>query len=80
MVTFDPQTVVFFGILAAAGALLGGGVAHWRRGRSMVLTGAVIGMVALPVLGYGAIIYAGVLIALSVIGGLVAVGLGFLAG
>lgn len=78
--TLDPQVAVVLGVLAAAGAVLGAAVAHWQRGRSMMITGAVIGMIVLPIVGYGAMLYAGVLIVLAVIGGLVTLGLGFIAG
>jgi hypothetical protein len=44
-------------VLVGAGALLGGAVAHWRRGRDMIVTGAIIGAVAIPLLGAGLIFY-----------------------
>jgi hypothetical protein len=54
----DRQPLILAGLLAGLGALLGGAVAHWRRGSGMIVTGAIIGAVALPLIGLATFFYA----------------------
>ncbi|WP_181832761.1 GlsB/YeaQ/YmgE family stress response membrane protein [Bosea caraganae] len=44
-------------VAAVLGALLGGAVAHWRRGSGMIVTGAIIGAIALPLICLAALFY-----------------------
>ena len=37
------QTIVLVSVLTIAGAVLGGAVAHWKRGSRHIATGAIIG-------------------------------------
>ena len=69
----EAQGPAFYLLLLVAGAILGGALAHWQRGRGMVLTGALIGLVALPLAAYGATLYAGVVLAIAVVGALASV-------
>ncbi len=52
-------------VLITAGALLGGAVAHWRRGTGYIITGAIIGgmLMFIP----GALIAVGTVYALSIV-------------
>ena len=54
----DQQTIVMLVVAAVLGALLGGAVAHWRRGAGMIVTGAIIGAIVLPLIGLAALLYA----------------------
>ena len=59
------QTVVLVSVLTIAGAVLGGAVAHWKRGSAHVVTGAIIGGLALFILSFVATVYSGVIAALG---------------
>lgn len=59
------QTIVMLLVSAVFGALLGGAIAHWRRGSHMIVTGAIIGAIALPLISLFALLYMGVIIVLA---------------
>ena len=59
------QTVVLVSVLTIAGALLGGAVAHWKRGSAHIATGAIIGGLALFIFSFVATVYSCVIAALG---------------
>lgn len=59
----DPQLLL---MLALLGAVLGGAIGHWRRGRDMIVTGAIIGAITLPLLGIGAAMVSGIIVLLVI--------------
>jgi hypothetical protein len=68
------QTIVLVSVLTIVGAVLGGAIAHWKRGSAHIATGAVIGGLSLFLFAFVATVYA------SVIGAMAAVAvMGFLA-
>ena len=59
------QTIVLVSVLTIAGAVLGGAVAHWKRGSAHIATGAIIGGLALFIFSFVATVYSGVIAALG---------------
>jgi MFS-type transporter involved in bile tolerance (Atg22 family) len=53
----DQETAVVLVLAALIGSVLGGAIAHWRRGKEMIVTGAIIGAIMLPVIAVLASIY-----------------------
>lgn len=79
-IDWNQQTLVYGAILVAAGALLGGAVAHWRRGREMILTGAIIGAIVMPIAGLLFAIYLGVFVAVIAVAMVLGLAFSFFAG
>jgi len=65
----DPstQTIVLVSVLTIAGAVLGGAVAHWKRGSAHVATGAIIGGLSLFLFSFVLTVYAIALGALAIV-------------
>ena len=61
------QTIVLVSVLTIAGAVLGGAVAHWKRGSAHVATGAIIGGLSLFLLSFVVTVYASALGALAIV-------------
>ena len=61
------QTIVLVSVLTIAGAVLGGAVAHWKRGSAHVATGAIIGGLSLSVFSFVLTVYASALGALAIV-------------
>ena len=61
------QTIVLVSVLTIAGAVLGGAVAHWKRGSAHVATGAIIGGLSLFLVSFVLTVYASVLGALAIV-------------
>ncbi|WID98337.1 hypothetical protein QO058_08910 [Bosea vestrisii] len=70
----DRQMLTLAGLLAVVGALLGGALAHWFRGRGMIATGAIIGAILLPLTAIAYMVHFGVIVVaivlLVILGGL----------
>jgi hypothetical protein len=61
------QTLVLVSVLTIAGAVLGGAIAHWKRGNAYIATGALIGGLSLFLVSFVATVYASVIGALAVV-------------
>jgi hypothetical protein len=61
------QTIVLVSVLTIAGAVLGGAVAHWKRGSAHVATGAIIGGLSLFLFSFVLTVYASALGALAIV-------------
>jgi hypothetical protein len=61
------QTIVLVSVLTIAGAVLGGAVAHWKRGSAHVATGAIIGGLSLFLVSFVLTVYASALGALAIV-------------
>jgi hypothetical protein len=61
------QTIVLVSVLIIAGAVLGGAVAHWKRGSAHVATGAIIGGLSLFLFSFVLTVYASALGALAIV-------------
>ena len=61
------QTIVLVSVLTIAGAVLGGAVAHWKRGSAHVATGAIIGGLSLFLFSFVLTVYAIALGALAIV-------------
>lgn len=57
----EQNPYVIAALLSVAGALLGGAMAHYRRGSGMILTGAIIGAAAGAVISLITFYYAAML-------------------
>jgi hypothetical protein len=55
-------------LLCAVGAVLGGALAHYHRGRDMILTGAIIGGAAGAAASIAALYYVALLAPLALVG------------
>lgn len=68
------RTLALAAALAVIGALLGGALAHWCRGRAMIVTGAIVGAILLPLAAIAYMVHFGMIIVavvvLAVLGGL----------
>jgi len=56
------QTLLLVALSGVAGALLGGALAHWFRGRGMIVTGAIIGAILLPLGTIAYMVHFGVIV------------------
>ena len=61
------QTIILVSVLTIAGAVLGGAVAHWKRGSAHVATGAIIGGLSLFLFSFVLTVYASALGALAIV-------------
>jgi hypothetical protein len=61
------QNIVLVSVLTIAGAVLGGAVAHWKRGSAHVATGAIIGGLSLFLFSFVLTVYAIALGALAIV-------------
>ncbi|MFL5006714.1 MAG: hypothetical protein ACJ8DK_15340 [Microvirga sp.] len=61
------QNIVLVSVLTIAGAVLGGAVAHWKRGSGHVATGAIIGGLSLFLFSFVLTVYASALGALAIV-------------
>ena len=61
------QTIVLVSVLTIAGAVLGGAVAHWKRGSAHFATGAIIGGLSLFLVSFVLTVYASALGALAIV-------------
>ena len=61
------QTIVLVSVLTIVGAVLGGAVAHWKRGSAHVATGAIIGGLSLFLFAFVATVYASLIGAMAVV-------------
>jgi hypothetical protein len=61
------RTIVLVSVLTIAGAVLGGAVAHWKRGSAHVATGAIIGGLSLFLFSFVLTVYASALGALAIV-------------
>jgi hypothetical protein len=61
------QTIVLVSVLTIAGAVLGGAVAHWKRGSAHIATGAIIGGLSLFLFSFVLTVYAIALGALAIV-------------
>ena len=61
------QTIVLVSVLTIAGAVLGGAVAHWKRGSAHIATGAIIGGLSLFLFSFVLTVYASALGALAIV-------------
>jgi hypothetical protein len=61
------QNIVLVSVLTIAGAVLGGAVAHWKRGSAHVATGAIIGGLSLFLFSFVLTVYASALGALAIV-------------
>jgi hypothetical protein len=61
------QTIALVSVLTLAGAVLGGAVAHWKRGSAHIATGAIIGGLSLFLFAFAATVYASVIGAMAIV-------------
>lgn len=61
------QALFLVAFVSVVGAVLGGAVAHWRRGSGHILTGAIIGGLGTLLFAFVATVYAGVIGALGIL-------------
>lgn len=61
------NALLVVGFATLIGAVLGGAVAHWRRGSGHIVTGALIGGLGTLLFSFVATVYAGVIGALSMV-------------
>lgn len=57
----------FVAVLAVLGGLLGGAVGHWQRGSGRLVSGAIIGAIALPLAVFLYLYYLGALVVVAII-------------
>lgn len=78
--SLNAQAYLIIAVVTAAGAALGGAIAHWRRGSAYIVTGAIIGGLAAFLFGFAGAVYSGVIYAVGLVVILVIVVYGWLSG
>lgn len=63
----DQNPYLMAALLCVAGAVLGGALAHYRRGSGMIITGAIIGLAAGAVMNIITFYYAAMLAPLAIL-------------
>lgn len=80
LASLNAQSYAVIAVVSVAGALLGGAIAHWRRGAGFIATGAIIGGLAAFLFGLAGTIYSGFIYALGGVVVLLVIAYGWLSG